>query len=120
MLEAYLSPPFTEAYQQALPMILFGLTEFAAAFVSEALRNTMEDLVKAERTKDVLLQELDHRANNMLSMASVLRLQARATSNFETKEALRSSASRIQVMAKVHDHLAPSSPDRAVNMSEYL
>ena len=43
VLEAYLSPPFTEAYQQAVPIILFGLTGFAAAFVSEALRNTMEN-----------------------------------------------------------------------------
>ncbi len=121
VLEAYLSPPFIRAYEQAVPLILFGLTGFAVALVSEALRNTMEKLVKAERTKDVLLLELDHRAkNNMLSMASVLRLQARVASNSETKEALRSSASRIQVMAKVHDHLAPSSPDRAVNMSQYL
>jgi len=121
VLAAYLSPPFIRAYEQAVPLILFGLTGFAVALVSEALRNAMENLVKAERTKDVLLQELDHRAkNNMLSMASVLRLQARVASNSETKEALRSSANRIQVMAKVHDHLAPSSPDRAVDMGQYL
>ena len=89
--------------------------------MSEALRNVMERLSKAERTKDVLLRELDHRSkNNMMSMASVLRLQARVASNPEIKEALRSSASRIQVMANVHDHLAPSSPDRSVNMKQYL
>jgi len=121
MLEAYLSPSFIRAYEQAIPLILFGLTGFAVALVSESLRNTMEKLVKAERTKDVLLKELDHRAkNNMLSMASVLRLQARVATNSETREALRNSASRIQVMAKVHDHLAPSSPDRAVDLSQYL
>jgi len=109
------------AYEAAVPLVLFGVTGFAIAFVSEALRNAMERLVKVERTKDVLLRELDHRTkNNMMSIASVLRLQARVSSNNETKDALRSSASRIQVMANVHDHLTPSSTDRSVNMSQYL
>lgn len=120
----YLSAPSTqayEAYEQAVPLFLFGITGLAVAFVSEALRTTMERLIKAERTKDMLLRELDHRTkNNMMSMASVLRLQARMASNPETKDALRSSARRIQVMANIHDHLTPSSPDRAVNMSHYL
>src|SRR5262249_54534448 len=40
--------------------------------------------------------------------------------NNETKNALRSSANRIQVMANVHEHLTGSSPDRPVSMSEYL
>ena len=103
----------TPIYEQAVPIILFGLTGFAIAFVSEALRNAMERLVTVERTKDVLLRELDHRTkNNMMSIASVLRLQARVSSNNETKDALRSSANRIQVMANVHDHLTPSSADR--------
>jgi two-component system, sensor histidine kinase PdtaS len=109
------------AYEQAVPIILFGLTGIAIAFVSEALRNAMERLVRVEKTKDVLLRELDHRTkNNMMSIASVLRLQARVSSNNETKDALRSSADRIQVMANVHDHLTPSSSDRTVNMSQYL
>lgn len=117
----YVTPSLAQAPQEVVPLFLFAIIGFATAFVSEALRNLMESLIKAERTKDVLLRELDHRAkNNMMSMASVLRLQARAASNFETKEALRSSASRIQVMANVHDHLAPSSPDRSVNMKQYL
>src|SRR5262249_28035702 len=107
--------------EQSVPLFLFGLTGFAIAFVSEALRNAMERLIAVERTKDVLLRELDHRTkNNMMSIASVLRLQARVSSNNETKNALRSSANRIQVMANVHDHLTPSSADRSVNMSQYL
>ena len=121
VLAVYLSPPLAQAYEQGVPLFLFGLTGLGIALVSEALRNTMEKLVKAERTKDVLLRELDHRAkNNMMSMASMLRLQARVASSLETKDALRSSASRIQVMAKVHDHLTQSSPDRPVNMGQYL
>jgi two-component sensor histidine kinase len=117
----YVTPPLAQSSEQIIPLFLFTIMGFAMAFVSEGLRNVMERLMKAERTKDVLLRELDHRAkNNMMSMASVLRLQARAASNLETKEALRSSASRIQVMANVHDHLAPTSPDRSVNMKKYL
>ena len=113
--------PAAVGYEQAVPIFLFGVTGFAIAFVSEALRNTMERLIKLEKTKDVLLLELDHRTkNNMMSISSLLRLQAKVASNNETKNALRSSADRIQVMANVHDHLAPSSPDRAVSMSQYL
>ena len=116
---------FSEAvgspYETAIPIFLFGVTGFAIAFVSEAVRNAMERLIKVERTKDVLLRELDHRTkNNMMSIASVLRLQARVSSNNETKDALRSSVNRLQVMANVHDHLTPSSADRAINMSRYL
>jgi two-component system, sensor histidine kinase PdtaS len=108
-------------YEQATPIVLFGLTGFAIAFVGEALRNTMERLVNLEKTKDVLLREIDHRTkNNMMSISSLLRLQAQAASNNETKKALRSSASRIQVMANVHDHLSLSSPDRDVKMSRYI
>ena len=121
ILALYVMPPLAQSPEEVVPLFTFAIIGFAAAFVSEALRNVMERLIKAERTKDVLLRELDHRAkNNMMSMASVLRLQARATSNYEAKEALRSSASRIQVMANVHDHLSPSSPDRSVNMKQYL
>ena len=110
-----------EVYEAVILLVLFGLTGFSIAFVSEALRTTMEKLLKAERTKDVLLREIDHRTkNNMMNLASVLRLQARVASQNETKEALRGFANRIQVMANVHDHLTPSSPNREVNMTQYL
>jgi two-component sensor histidine kinase len=109
------------AYEWAIPILLFGITGIAIALVSEGLRNLMERLLKLEKTKDVLLRELDHRTkNNMMSISSLLRLQAKVASNNETKNALRSSANRVQVMANVHDHLTPSSPDRAVNMGHYL
>jgi two-component sensor histidine kinase len=109
------------AYEWPVPVLLFGLTGFAIALASEGLRNLMERLLTLEKTKDVLLRELDHRTkNNMMSISSLLRLQARVASNNETKNALRSSANRVQVMANVHDHLTPSSPDRAVNMGQYL
>src|SRR5215470_5233308 len=100
------TPALASVYEQAVPILLFGVTGFAIAFVSEALRITMEKLIKLEKTKDVLLRELDHRTkNNMMSISSLLRLQAKVAANNETKNALRSSANRIQVMANVHEHL---------------
>jgi two-component sensor histidine kinase len=117
----YLMPALARSYLQALPLVLFAVTGFGFAFVSERLRKTMERLVRSERTKDMLLRELDHRTkNNMMSMASLLRMQARSASSEETKSALYGSVGRIEVMANVHDHLSPSSPDRVVNMSQYL
>lgn len=115
------TPALASVYEQAVPILLFGVTGFAIAFVSEALRITMESLIKLEKTKDVLLRELDHRTkNNMMSISSLLRLQAKVAANDETKNALRSSANRIQVMANVHEHLTGSSPDRPISMNQYL
>src|SRR5690349_11265515 len=37
-------------YEQVIPIFLFGVTGFAIAFVSEALRTTMERLIKLEKT----------------------------------------------------------------------
>ena len=117
----YVTPWTPGTVEQGVPLMLFAIVGFATALASEALRNVMEKLAKAEYAKDLLLRELDHRAhNNMMSMASVLRLQARVASNSEAKDALRSSANRIQVMANVHTHLAPSNLNRAVNMKQYL
>jgi two-component sensor histidine kinase len=117
----YVTPSSFQSIEQMVPLVLFAIIGFATAFASEALRNVMEKLIKAERAKDVLLRELDHRAhNNMMSMSSILRLQARVASHPETKNALRSSANRIWVMADVFDHLSPSSPGRAVNMKLYI
>jgi two-component system, sensor histidine kinase PdtaS len=74
----YLFGSFTPAYEQTVPLFLFGITGLAAAFVSEALRTTMERLIKAERTKDVLLRELDHRTkNNMMSARNRLSRNAK-------------------------------------------
>ena len=115
------SPSPLESVEHLVPLILFGIVGVAMAFASEALRNVMEKLMKAEREKDVLLRELEHRAhNNMMSMASILRLQARVASHPETKNALRTSANRIRVMADVHEHLSPSAPSRDVNMKMYI
>jgi hypothetical protein len=47
----YETPLSSRSFEQVVPLILFGITGFAMAFASEALRNVMEKLIKAERTK---------------------------------------------------------------------
>src|SRR3954454_4702092 len=117
----YLSPPAFAALEQAVPDLLFTIIGAATAIVSESLRKIMERLAKERRAKDLLLRELDHRAkNNMTKMTSILHMQARTSPNSEARAALHAAAGRVQVMANIHNHLKPMSPDREVNMRQYL
>ena len=119
-LAAYLIP-ISEDWRHAVPLILFVATGVATAFVSEGLRRVMERLIEEQRAKDVLLRELDHRTkNNMMTMVSLLRIQARATRNPEARAALQAASERIGHMAQIHSHLEPESPDRMVSMLAYL
>jgi hypothetical protein len=57
-------------------VLLFVLFSLAVAMVSEALRKALEHAVAAERAKDLMMHELNHRIRNNLAMvASVLELQ---------------------------------------------
>ena len=119
-LSGYLTPLGAHPHQ-LLPLALFVLTGFATAIVSEGLRKILEELATADRTKDLLLRELEHRTkNNMAIMCSLLHLQARAASGGETRDALRSASSRIRVMADLHNFLKPSGSNRLVSMDKYL
>jgi two-component sensor histidine kinase len=117
----YLSPPELTALEQAVPDLLFAIIGVGTAIVSESLRKMMERLARERRATDLLLRELDHRAkNNMTKMTSILHMQARTSSNSEARAALHAAAGRVQVMANIHNHLKPTSPDRSVNMRQYL
>jgi two-component sensor histidine kinase len=102
-----------------VPITLFLVTGFAVAVVSEGLRKALERVVKSEREKDLLLQELRHRTkNDVMIIVSLLRLQARRASVEEIKDALMGAARRVEVMAEVNDFLrdAPGT----VEMDQYL
>jgi two-component system, sensor histidine kinase PdtaS len=102
-----------------VPISLFLLTGFAMAVVSEGLRKALERVVKSEREKDLQLRELRHRTKNeIMSIGSILRLQARRTSAGEIADALTAAARRVEVMAEVHDFLRDA-PGR-VEMDRYL
>jgi len=118
-----LSPPGTLVLpaQHLLPVLLFVLIGLAVATVSEALRKALEHAVAAERAKDLLMHELNHRIRNNLAMvASVLELQMRAQREPLAKQALATAVARIHVIANAHDHLMPRDGHSAIDMNEYL
>jgi two-component system, sensor histidine kinase PdtaS len=119
-LAAYLTP-LGEDFRHLVPLTLFVLTGFATAIVSEGLRKILEKLATADRTKDLLLRELEHRTkNNLAIMSSLLHFQARAAPGGETRAALRAASSRIRVMADLHNFLKPSGSNRLISMDKYL
>ncbi len=70
--------------------------------VSE-LRNQEQELI----TKDATIREIHHRVkNNLQTVASLLRIQARRARSEEAQEALGQAMRRVAAIAVVHDTLA--------------
>lgn len=68
------------------------------------------DLRRQEReliTKDATIREIHHRVkNNLQTVASLLRIQARRTESEEAKESLSQAMRRVSAIALVHDTLS--------------
>jgi two-component system, sensor histidine kinase PdtaS len=102
-----------------VPLILFVLTGFFIALVAEALRKAIERIATAERQKDLLLRELRHRTkNDIMSITSVLRIQARQAATPDIRDALMDAAGRVDVMGEVQTFLENSPV--TVNLRAYL
>lgn len=70
--------------------------------VSE-LRHQEQELI----TKDATIREIHHRVkNNLQTVGSLLRIQARRTHSDEAREALTQAMRRVEAIAVVHDTLA--------------
>src|SRR5690606_26845292 len=70
--------------------------------VSE-LRHQEQELI----TKDATIREIHHRVkNNLQTVASLLRIQARRTRSDDAREALTQAMRRVEAIAVVHDTLA--------------
>ncbi|HEX9597939.1 MAG TPA: GAF domain-containing protein [Gaiellaceae bacterium] len=90
--------PFSEADRQLLASIAHH-----AAVALEHGRAVM---------RGVLAQEIHHRVkNNLQTVASLLRLQARATDGVDPREALEHSVNRILAIASVHEVLTTRRDD---------
>jgi two-component sensor histidine kinase len=99
---------------------IFLLVGGGLVLVSEGLHRALERARKAERDKDLLLQEMSHRVKNKFSMiASMINLQSREATA-ETRNSLNALGARVRVMAEVHNFLQLSRHDGSVNMREYL
>jgi len=106
---------------QSIALILFFLVGLGLAAASEALRKALEKSQAAERHNELMFRELMHRTrNNLASVSSLLRLQARASTTPETRGALDAAAGRVQVMTDVHEFLRNPGPSGTVDMSDYL
>ena len=78
-------------------------------------------LSKTIKEKDVLLQEIHHRAkNNLQTIMGLLESQAMRAEDKACKKLLRSQRHRLQSMSLLHQNLAHETGYEKVNMSEYL
>ncbi len=91
--------------QRAIPIVRGGQTVrtiLIVADITEIKKKEKELLIKA-----AVIQEIHHRVkNNLQTIASLLRLQARRTSSPEVKAALRESVNRILSISVVHEFLS--------------
>jgi two-component sensor histidine kinase len=117
----YLMPPLDEGVRQFVPIAIFGFVGFLCAIVSEGVRKILERMDKEAAEKELLLSELSHRTkNNLMNIVSLLKLQARDADDPTAGVALQDAASRVMVMADVHDYLGVSPTGRVVGMERYL
>jgi len=69
----------------------------------------------------LLSREIDHRVMNSLQfVSSMLTMQARATSNPETTSHLQVAATRVNAVARVHQHFQLEEPSEEVECVSYL
>jgi two-component sensor histidine kinase len=106
---------------EILPLLIFLVSGLCIAAVTEALRKTLEKHSEAKAYADVLMMELAHRTrNDLATIMSILRLQARSDPNPAVQAAITSALARIEVVAKVHDRLRETSVDSTVDLAAYL
>ncbi|KAA2260970.1 PAS domain-containing protein [Solihabitans fulvus] len=68
---------------------------------------------RALMSKDATIREIHHRVkNNLQTVAALLRLQSRRTSNTEARQALAESVRRVTSIALVHETLSMSVDER--------
>ncbi len=101
---------------RTLPLVVDGASAGAAVLIRDVTEVKRRD--RALMSKDATIREIHHRVkNNLQTVAALLRLQARRTSNAEGREALIESVRRVSSIALVHDALSMS-VDEEVNLDE--
>ena len=103
---------------RTLPLEVHGESVGAAVLIRDVTEIKRRD--RALLSKDATIREIHHRVkNNLQTVAALLRLQARRTSNPEGREALIESVRRVSSIALVHDALSMS-VDEEVNLDEVV
>lgn len=97
--------------QRSIPIYQDGehrRTVLVISDVTELRKKEKELLIKS-----AVIQEIHHRVkNNLQTIASLLRLQARRTQSEEVKAALRESVNRILSISVVHEFLSQQDAER--------
>ena len=103
---------------RTLPLVVGGTPAGAAVLVRDVTEVKRRD--RALLSKDATIREIHHRVkNNLQTVAALLRLQARRTSNEECSHALLESVRRVAAIAHVHEALSMS-VDEEVNLDEVI
>lgn len=103
---------------RTLPLVVHGSAAGAAVLIRDVTEVKRRD--RALMSKDATIREIHHRVkNNLQTVAALLRLQARRTTNPEGREALLESVRRVSSIALVHDALSMS-VDEQVNLDEVI
>ena len=102
--------------------ILLSFSDVTARRVVEhEKQDLLERTEELLRQKRVLLQEMEHRVANSLSIiASILLLKARAVTSEETRQHLREAHQRVMSVAEVQLHLHASSGIERIDVGTYL
>lgn len=90
---------------RAIPIKFRGERVGAALFVRDVteVRHQEQELI----TKDATIREIHHRVkNNLQTVASLLRIQARRAHSEDSKDALNQAMRRVAAIALVHDTLS--------------
>ena len=92
---------------RCIPMLDRGVVTGAVVAIRD-----VSDLRRRDRlliSKDVTIREMHHRVkNNLQTISSLLRLQARRLESYEAREAIEEAVARIRSIALVHETLSGS------------
>ncbi|RZS34036.1 two-component sensor histidine kinase [Herbihabitans rhizosphaerae] len=96
---------------RALPLRPLGKPAGALVLCRDVTEVRRRD--RALMSKDATIREIHHRVkNNLQTVAALLRLQSRRTSNAEAKQALAESVRRVSAIAMIHESLSTSVDER--------
>jgi len=103
---------------RTLPLVVGGASAGAAVLIRDVTEVKRRD--RALLSKDATIREIHHRVkNNLQTVAALLRLQARRTTNAEARDALTESVRRVAAIAQIHEALSIS-VDEEVNLDEVI
>lgn len=113
---------------EVVRFIFFVLIGTFTAALVEAFRHTIDDLhttkrrlEEANRHRDLLLADINHRVKNHLgSLSAVLSLSKRRLNDDAAKEALDAAVSRLAVLGRVYTRLHIADEDVTLDAKEFL